>query len=82
MSGNNGVVRAPGDLDVETIIAKIRRDLNGNVTHSEIHEVLDEVIPKYKSARIQTFVPIFIHRDVVKQLKSMQVLGAVSVTTT
>ena len=82
MSGNNGVVRTLGDWDVETIVAKLRRDLDDSVTHSEIQEVLDEVIPKYKSARIQTFVPIFIHRDAVRQLKSMLVLGAVPVTTT
>ena len=82
MSGNNGVVRTPGDWDVETIVAKIRRDLNGSVTPSMVEEVLNEVIPKYTNARIQTFVPIFIHRDAVRQLKSMQVLGAVPVTTT
>jgi len=81
-SGNNGVVRTPGDWDVETIIAQIRRDLNGNVSSSMIQEVLNEVIPKYKSARIQAFVPIFIHRDVVKLLKSMQVPVAAPVTTT
>ena len=72
MSGNNGVVRTPDDLDVETIIAQIRRDLNGSVTRSMIQEVLYEVIPKYESARIQTFVPIFIHRDAVKRLNSRQ----------
>ena len=71
-SGNIGVVRTPGDWHVETIIARIRRDLNGSVTPSMIHEVLNEVIPRYKSARIQTFVPIFIQRDTVKRLKSMQ----------
>ena len=81
-SGNNGVVRTPGDWDVKTITEQIFRDLDGSVTHSMVQEVLNEVIPKYTNARIQTFVPIFIHRDAVKQLKSMQVPGAVPVTTT
>jgi hypothetical protein len=71
-SNDNSVARALGDWDVETIIAQIRRDLSGRVTLTMIQEVLNEVIPKYESARIQTFVPIFIHRDAVKQLKSMQ----------
>jgi hypothetical protein len=70
-SVDNGIIRTPGDWDVEAIIAQIRRDLNGSVTLSMIQEVFNEVIPKYESARIQTFVPIFIHRDAVKRLKSM-----------
>jgi hypothetical protein len=81
-SGDYGDVGIPDDLDVETIVAKIRRDLNGSVTPSMIHEVLNEVIPKYTNARIQTFVPIFIHRDAVKQLRSRQLRGAAPVTTT
>ena len=81
-SGNNGFVSTPDDWDVGTIVEQIQCDLNGSVTLSMIQEVLDEVIPKYKSARIQTFVPIFIHRDAVKQLKSLQVPIAAPVTTT
>lgn len=81
-SNDNSVARAPGDWDVETFIAQISRDLSGRVTLTMIQEVLNEVIPKYESARIQLFVPIFIHRDAVKQLRSRQLRGAAPVTTT
>ena len=71
-SSNNNVVGTPDDWDTETIITQIYRDLNGSVPLSTIEEVLDDVIPKYKSSRIQSFVPIFIRRDAIKQLRSMQ----------
>ena len=28
-----------------------------------------EVIPRYESARVQTFVPIFVHKETVKRLR-------------
>ena len=80
MSGNDGVIETQGDWDTETIIAQIHRELDGCVTPSMIQEVLDELIPKYMSARIQTFVPILIQRDAVKQLRSMQVSIAAPIT--
>jgi hypothetical protein len=73
MSGNNGVVRTPGDWDVDTLTEQIFGDLEGVIPRSTIQEVLNEVIPRYEEARIQTFIPIFIRRDAVNQLKSMHI---------
>ena len=58
--------------DEDSIIEQIWSELKGVVTHSTIQEVLKEVIPRYEEARIQTFVPIFIRRDAVDRLRSMQ----------
>lgn len=57
------------DWDVETLIEQIWNDLGGTVTRSTIRQVLMEVIPRYESARIQTYVPIFVHKETVKQLR-------------
>jgi len=71
-SGNNAVIKNQGDWNVETITEQIFGDLNGAITRSEIQEILKKVIPKYESARIQIYVPIFIRRDTINELKSMQ----------
>ena len=70
--GNNAVSKTQADWNVDTIAEQIFSDLNGAFTRSKIQEVLKEVVPKYESARIQLYVPIFIRRDAVNQLKSMQ----------
>jgi hypothetical protein len=74
--GRNAVDRTQGDWDVDTITEQVFGDLNGTVARSTIQEVIKEVIPKYEGARIQTFVPIFIRRDAVDQLRAMQALFA------
>ena len=71
-SGNNGALSIQRDWDVETIIEQILSELKGAFTRSIIQEVLDEIIPRYDGARIQTYVPIFIRRDAINRLKSMK----------
>ena len=80
--GEDAVYRSQGDWDVDTIAEQIFGDLNGAVARSTIQEVIKDVIPKYEGARIQTFVPIFIRRDVVDQLRAMQALFAAPVMAT
>jgi hypothetical protein len=46
--------------------------LNGAVTRSIIQEMLLEVIPGYENVRIRTYVPIFIRRDAIKRLQTLQ----------
>jgi len=74
--GENAVYRVQGDWDVDTVTEQIFGELNGTVARSTIQEVIKDVIPKYEGAPIQTFVPIFIRRDAVDQLKAMQALFA------
>ena len=57
------------DWDVEALIEGIWNDLGGTATRSTIRQVLTEVIPRYESARVQIFVPIFVHKETVKRLR-------------
>ena len=68
--------RTQRDWDVDTVTEQIFGELNGTVARSTIQEVIKDLIPKYEGAPIQTFVPIFICRDAVAQLKAMQALFA------
>jgi hypothetical protein len=67
---SNGTVasRYP-DWDVETLIEQIWNDLGGRVSPSPIRQVVMEIIPRYESARVQTYVPIFVHRETVERLR-------------
>lgn len=58
---------------LETIAEQIWNDMNGTVMLPAIRRVLAEVVPRYEKARIQTFVPLLIRRDVVERLRSMRV---------
>jgi hypothetical protein len=69
---NNAVGETQLDWDVETIAEEILTELNGAVPRSTIQEVLNDVVPKYEEAPLQTYVPIFIRRDAVDRLRSMQ----------
>ena len=71
-ASNDVVDQKQTDLDVDTIAEQIWSDLNGAATRSVIQETLKEVVPRYKNARIQTFVPIFIRRDAVERLQTFQ----------
>ena len=60
------------DWDIDIIANEILHDLNGSVSLSIIQETLMEVIPRYESALIKKYVPIFIRREAVKRLQAMQ----------
>ena len=60
------------EISRHSITEQIWSELNGSVLRSKIQEVQTEVIPRYEEAQIHTFVPIFIHRDAVNRLRSMQ----------
>ena len=60
---------ASSQLDHEAIIEQIWNKLGGKYSHSEIRSQLIEVAPKYEGARIMTYVPIFLSRDVCARLQ-------------
>ncbi len=53
----------------EALIEQISKDLDGMVPRCEIERMLDEVALDYKDARIQTFVPIFLRREVTLRFR-------------
>lgn len=70
--GKNAIGKNQVNRNVDTITEQILTELNGVASRSTIQEVLSEVLPRYENARIQTFVPIFVRRDVVEQLRAVQ----------
>ena len=73
---NDSVSINKTDWDIDKIASEILHDLNGSVSLSIIQETLKEVIPRYESAPIQIFVPVFIRREAVKRLQAMQAHSA------
>lgn len=55
-------------IDPEAIIEQIWSDLGGRASRSDIRRVVIEVAPKYADARILTYVPIFLGREVRRRL--------------
>ena len=56
--------------DIEAIIEQIWDDLGGVASRSEIRIALTEVAPEYEGARVKTYVPIFLRRDVHRRLQN------------
>ena len=62
---------APGGnshFDLEAIIEQIWMDLGGTASRSDIRSVVIEVSPRYADARILTYVPIFMGKEVRRRL--------------
>ena len=59
-----------GEWDIEDLTEQIWNELDGEFARSTIHEIVENVIPEYENARIQTFVPIFIRRDTLLRLRA------------
>ena len=68
---NDAIVGGQPAWDPEIVIEQVWTELEGRVTRSTIRAVLTEVIHKYERAPVQTFVPIFIRRETVEQLRAL-----------
>ena len=71
-TGSETAARIYPNLDVESQLERVWNHLGGTVSRSTIRQVLAEVIPNYESARVQTFVPIFVHKETVKRLRALE----------
>jgi hypothetical protein len=69
-TGTGRVASSYPEWDVETLLERIWNHLEGTVSRSTIRQVLAEVFPNYESARVQTFVPIFVQKETVKRLRA------------
>lgn len=65
----NDQVKGKSGWDEETIVEQIWSDLGGMTPRADIKKVLVEVSPVYENARVKTFVPIFLRRDVLLRLQ-------------
>ncbi len=55
-------------IDLEAIIEQIWKDLGCTASRSDIRSVVIEVAPRYADARIFTYVPIFMGKEVRRRL--------------
>jgi hypothetical protein len=55
-------------IDMEAIIEQIWKDLGGTASRSDIRSVVIEVAPRYADARIFTYVPIFMGKEVRRRM--------------
>ncbi len=73
---NDAIPNGLLDLDMEPLVEQIWNDLQGAVQRSTIQRELGEVIPAFASARIKTYVPIFVRRNTVRRLRAGLVVGS------
>ena len=55
-------------IDLEAIIEQIWKDLGGTASRSDVRSVVIEVAPRYADARIFTYVPILMGKEVRSRL--------------
>jgi hypothetical protein len=55
-------------IDLEAIIEQIWKDLGHTASRSDIRSVVIEVAPRYADARIFTYVPVFMGKEVRRRL--------------
>ena len=55
-------------VDLETIIEQIWKDLGGIASRSDVRSVVIEIAPRYADARIFTYVPILMGKEVRSRL--------------
>jgi hypothetical protein len=57
--------------DIEAIIEQIWHTFKGATSREEIREMVAEAASEYEDVRIRTYVPIFVHRDVIQRLRNV-----------
>jgi hypothetical protein len=53
----------------DSLIEKLWHDLDGQVSRQRIARAVTEIAAGFEEATVTAFVPIFIHRKALKQLK-------------
>jgi len=51
-------------INLEVIIEQIWKDLGGTASRADIRSLVIDVAPRYADARIFTYVPIFMRKEV------------------
>lgn len=57
----------------DSLIERLWHDLDGQVSLEQIRRAVTEIAAEYQEAKLTTFVPIFIHRKALRQLKKLLV---------
>ena len=56
------------NLDIETLVERICDELEGAVDRTVVDQVVQEMVTRYRHAKIKAFVPIFVRRDAMDLL--------------
>lgn len=59
------------DYDDDSLVEQLWRDLDGQVSRQQIAGAVTEIAAKFDKATVTAFVPIFIHRQALEQLKGL-----------
>ena len=57
------------NLDVERLTEQICYELEGAVDPEVVDQVVQEMVSRYRHAKVKDFVPIFIRRDAIDLLR-------------
>jgi hypothetical protein len=57
------------NLDVETLVEQICDELGSAVDHAVVDRVVQDMVSRYRHARVKSFVPIFVKRDAMDLLR-------------
>jgi hypothetical protein len=55
----------------DSLVEKLWRDLDGQVSRQQIAGAVTEIAARFEKATVTAFVPIFIHRQALEQLKGL-----------
>jgi hypothetical protein len=55
----------------DSVVDKLWHDLDGQVTRQQIARAVAEIAARFEDAKVTAFVPIFVHRRALKQLKGL-----------
>jgi hypothetical protein len=55
----------------ESLVEKLWHDLDGQVSREQISRVVAEIAARFQTATVTAFVPIFIHRQALEELRSL-----------
>lgn len=56
----------------DSLVEKLWRDLDGQVSRQQIVRAVREIAAQFQDAKVTTFVPIFIHRRALEQLRGLR----------
>lgn len=63
--------RAMIDNVDDSLVEKLWHDLDGQVSCEQIGRAVTEIATRFQTATVTAFVPIFIHRRALEQLRSL-----------
>ena len=71
--------RENSKIDLEAVIEQIWKDLGGSASRADVRREVFDVFPRFENARIMSYVPIFLTKEVRSRLL-LGSMGAIQTT--